>query len=83
MPRTVILDPIQDAALERLIAAGRYDSPEEAVAAGVASLLPDEDRLATRREAWRAGVEGGDYEPRDATLDASDPRYAAMEKAGC
>lgn len=82
MPKAVILDPTQEASLDRLIAAGRYGSPEEAVAAGVALLLQHEDSLSTMREAWREGVESGDHEPLDATLDALDARYAAMEKAG-
>ena len=81
MPKAVILDPTQEASLDRLIAAGRYGSPEEAVAAGVALLLQHEDRLSTMREAWREGVESGDHEPLDATLDALEARYAAMEKA--
>ncbi|SDO04311.1 antitoxin ParD1/3/4 [Methylobacterium phyllostachyos] len=81
MPRTVVLDPIQEASLDRLIAAGRYGSPEETIAAGVALLLRHEDRLTTLREAWHAGVESGDYEPLDATLDALEARYGAMEKA--
>ena len=81
MPRTVVLDPVQEASLDRLIAAGRYGSPEEAVAAGVALLLRHEDRLTTLRDAWRDGVESGDYQPLDATLDALEARYAAREKA--
>ncbi len=80
MPRTVVLDPAQAASLDRLIAAGRYGSPEEAVAAGVALLLRHEDRLTTLREAWQEGVESGDYQPLDATLDVLDVRFAAMEK---
>ncbi|MCJ2134836.1 type II toxin-antitoxin system ParD family antitoxin [Methylobacterium sp. J-026] len=82
MPKTVIRDPGQEASRDRLIAAGRYGSPEEAVAAGVALLRPHEDRLATMPEAWREGVASGDHEPLGATPDALAARYAAMEKAG-
>ena len=81
MPKTVLLDPRQEALLDRLIAAGRYGSPEEAVAAGSALLLQQEDRLTRLREAWQEGVESGDYQPLDATLDALEARYAALEKA--
>ena len=81
MPRTVVLDPVQEASLDRLIAAGRYGSPEEAVAASIALLLRHEDRLTTLRDAWRDGVESGDYQPLDALLDALEARYAALEKA--
>ena len=81
MPRTVVLDPVQEASLDRLIAAGRYGSPEEAIAAGVALLLRREDRLTTLREAWQEGVESGDDQPLDATLDALEARYVALEKA--
>jgi len=63
MPRTVVLDPVQEASLDHPIAAGRYGPREEAVAAGVALLLRNEDRLTTRHEAWREGIESGDYEP--------------------
>jgi antitoxin ParD1/3/4 len=44
-------------------------------------LLQHEDRLGTMREAWREGVESREDEPLDATLDALEARYAAMEKA--
>ena len=82
MPKAVILDPVQEASPDRLIAAGRYGSPDEAVAAGVALLLQHEDRLATMREPWREGVESGDHELLDATPDSLEAHYAAMEKAG-
>jgi antitoxin ParD1/3/4 len=81
MPRTVVLNPVQEASLDRLIAAVRYRSPEEAVAVGLALFLRHEDRLTTLREAWREGVESGDHGPLDATLDALEARYGAMEKA--
>lgn len=82
MPRTVSLDPVQEVSRERPIASSRSGSPEEAIAAGVASLLLHGDRLTSMREARRDGVESGDYEPLDATLDAVEARYAALEKAG-
>ncbi|MCJ2061239.1 type II toxin-antitoxin system ParD family antitoxin [Methylobacterium sp. J-088] len=81
MPRTVVLDSVQAASLDRLIAAGRHGSPEEAIAAGVALLLRHEDHPATLQESWHEGVESGDYQPLDATLDAWEARYGAMEKA--
>ena len=81
MPRTVVLDPVQEASLDRLIAAGRYGSAEEAIAAGVALLLRHEDRLATLHQSWHEGAESGDYQPLDATLDALEARYGALEKA--
>jgi antitoxin ParD1/3/4 len=81
MPRIVVLDPLQEASLDRLIAAGRYGSSEEAIAAGVALLLERENRLVRLREAWAEGVESGDYEPLDAVLDTLEARYVAMEKA--
>jgi antitoxin ParD1/3/4 len=81
MPRTVVLDTVLEASLDRLIAAGHHGSPEEAVAAGVALLLRHEDRPATLRDAWRDGVESGDYRPLDAPLDALEARYVALEKA--
>ena len=81
MPRTFVLDPLQEASLDRLIASGRYGSPGEAVAAGAVLLLQQEDRITTLREGWKEGVESGDHQPLDATSDALEACYAALEKA--
>ncbi|QEE38315.1 MULTISPECIES: type II toxin-antitoxin system ParD family antitoxin [unclassified Methylobacterium] len=82
MPNAVILDPTREALRDRLITAGRFGSPQEGIAAGVALRLQHEDRLATMPEAWRKGIESGDDEPLDVRPDALGARYAAMEKAG-
>ena len=68
MPRSIALDAAQEASRDRLVADGRHGSPDEAIAA-VLTLLRREDRLATLREAWRAGVASGDYAPLDTALD--------------
>ena len=81
MPRSVVLDAAQQVSLDRLVASGRFGSPEEAIAAGLALLVRHEDRLSTIRAAWAEGAESGGYEPLDATLDALEAHYAALEKA--
>jgi antitoxin ParD1/3/4 len=80
MPGSVVLDSVQEASVERLIAAGRYGSPEEAIAGGVALLLRHQDRLAARHQAWREGVDSGDHQPHDATLDTLEARDGAREQ---
>ena len=82
MVDTVILDPTQAALVDRLVAAGRFASPGEAIAAGVSLLLEREARHADLRTAWADGVEGGGYRPIDEVLDELDADYAAVEKSG-
>ena len=82
MPRFSALDPAQEASLDRLVADGRYGSADEAIVAGITLLLRREDRLATLREAWRAGVESGDYVPLDTAMDELAEHYASWEKSG-
>ncbi|GJE59504.1 type II toxin-antitoxin system ParD family antitoxin [Methylobacterium trifolii] len=82
MAKPVRLDPAQAAFVEGLVADGRYPSADDAVTAGLRLLHAREARLSDLREAWREGVESGDYEPVDAVLDDLTDHYAARAKAG-
>jgi antitoxin ParD1/3/4 len=79
MAETVALDPAQAALVQQLVAAGRFASPEAAVAAGVGLLLEREARDADLRSAWAEGAGSGDYRLVDDVLDEID---AELEKAG-
>lgn len=77
MSKPIQLGPEQTRFLESLVSAGRYASTSDAMIEGLKLLKAQESRLAHLREAWREGVESGDYEPLDNTLDDLAARYAS------
>ncbi|MGY2050329.1 ribbon-helix-helix domain-containing protein [Methylobacterium sp. JK268] len=77
MPHAVILDPSSEQILGDLVRSGRYGSETEAVSEALRLLGRREARLAGLRQAWKHGVDSGDYRPANELLDALEDRYAA------
>ena len=82
MSKPVILDPVDAAFVDDLVAAGRYPSADAAVVEGIRLLKVREERLGELREAWRDGGSSGEYEPVEAVLDEMAAHYGARAKAG-
>ena len=82
MSKHVVLGTLDEAFVDGLVATGRFDTADHAVREGLRLLHEREARLDELRDAWREGVDNGDYQPADTVFAALAERYGVAGKAG-
>ncbi len=76
MSKSVALDSPSASLLDALVGTGRYGSESEVVGEALRLLSSREaQRIARLRQAWREGVESGDYQPAETVFARLRDRY--------
>lgn len=79
MSKSVALDSPSASLLDALVGTGRYGSESDVVEAALRLLSSREAEIARLRQAWREGVEGGNYQPAETVFAELEERYGTPD----